>query len=447
MGVAEHERLDFVGAPVDTAPKGLAKTLSLPVAVGLAITVVVGSGLLALPGLAYEAAGGAAVYGWLISAVIIIPLLIVFADLGARIPGAGGIAGFVQAAFSRRVSIPVEFTLLGAFAVGGPAMVITGANYFALAVGVSLPTLFIGAILTLLFVGTINLLGARISGRLQQLLALVLVLLLAGVAVIALSSGDRSVGTGIAPISHWTQGLPAVSLVFFAFVGWEMMSFVSEEFRNPRRDFPWMIAISFVIVTALYLLIAVAVQLVLPVKDRQIINTPIASLLGLVLGEASGRLVAVVGFVILLTNLTSGSWAASRLVFSSAREGLLPKLLSQVDQLSGTPRYAVLATVLSYVPALLLYAAGWISQALLYQLAGASFFVLYVFSVIAYIKLQKEKVGQVFGIGVLLFVVAMMFTFGNLLVFPLLLLAIGALWSMRRSRSTPSAFPRRDEPI
>src|SRR5512142_3259382 len=144
MGVAEHEGLGFVGAPADTPPKGLSKTLSLPVAVGLAITVVVGSGLLALPGLAYEAAGGAAVYSWLISAVIIIPLLIVFAYLGARIPGAGGIAGFVQAAFSRRVSIPVEFILLGAFAVGGPAMVITGMNYFALAVGISAPALLIG---------------------------------------------------------------------------------------------------------------------------------------------------------------------------------------------------------------------------------------------------------------------------------------------------------------
>ncbi len=431
MGVAEHEQLDFVGAPADAHPKRLEKTLSLPVAVGLAITVVVGSGLLALPGLAYEAAGGAAVYSWLISAVIIIPLLIVFAYLGARIPGAGGIAGFVQAAFSRRASIPVEFVLLGAFAVGGPAMVITGANYFALAAGVSVQAMLTGAIITLLFVGTINFLGARISGRLQQLLAAALVLLLAGVAVVALISGDRSAGTGIAPISQWIQGLPAVSLVFFAFIGWEMMSFVSEEFRNPRRDFPLMIAISFVVVTALYLLIAVAVQLVLPVSDRQIINTPIASLMSIALGEASGRLIAVIGFVILLTNLTSGTWAASRLVFSSAREGLLPTQLSQVHKPSGTPRFAVIATVLSYLPALLLYASGWVSQALLYQLAGASFFVLYAFSVVAYIKLQQSKLGQFFGIGVLLFVLVMMYTFGSLLVYPLVLLAIGAMWSIR----------------
>jgi amino acid efflux transporter len=436
MSVTEPKRLNSIDAPADTGAKRLEKTLSLPVAVGLAITVVVGSGLLALPGLAYEVAGAAAVYGWLIAAVISIPFLIVFAYLGARIPGAGGIAGFVQVAFSRRVSIVVEFLLLGTFAVGGPAMVITGANYFAAAAGVNIASTLIGSIITLLFAGTINYLGARISGRLQQLLAIALVILLGGVAAVALIFGDRSVGTGIAPISRWMEGIPAVSLVFFAFVGWEMMSFISEEFRSPRRDFPLMIAISFVVVTGLYLLIAVVVQQVLPVNDRQIVNTPIASLLGIAMGEASGRLIALIGFLILLTNLTSGSWAASRLVFSSSREGLLPTLLSRVDHSSGTPRYAVIATVLSYVPALLLYAAGWVSQALLFQFAGASFFVLYAFSVAAFIKLQERKAGRVFGVGVLLFVGLIMFTFGGLLVFPLLLLAIGSLWSMGHSKST-----------
>jgi amino acid efflux transporter len=423
----------------DAGETRLEKTLTLPVAVGLAITVVVGSGLLALPGLAYEAAGAAAIYGWLIAAVISVPFLIIFAYLGALIPGAGGISGFVQAAFSRRMSIPVEFLLLGTFAVGGPAMVITGANYFAAAVGISAASMLVGSIITLLFVGTINYLGARISGRLQQLLAMALVILLGGVAVVALIFGDRSAGIGIAPITRWMEGLPAVSLVFFAFVGWEMMSFISEEFYNPRRDFPLMIGISFAIVTGLYLLIAVAVQQVLPVNDKQIVNTPIASLLGIAMGEASGRFIALIGFVILLTNLTSGLWAASRLVFSSSREGLLPKLLSRVDHSSGTPRYAVIATMLAFVPALLLYAMGWVSQSLLFRLAGANFFVLYAFSVAAYIKLQKRKVGRVFGVGVLIFVGVVMYTFGSLLAFSFLLLAIGSLWSVRHRAAQTSS--------
>ena len=70
-----------------TVQNKLEKTLGLYSAVGLAITMVVGSGLLILPGLAYVQAGGAAIYAWIISAVVSIPLLIVFAKLGAEIPG------------------------------------------------------------------------------------------------------------------------------------------------------------------------------------------------------------------------------------------------------------------------------------------------------------------------------------------------------------------------
>src|SRR5262249_31197511 len=92
----------------------LAKTVTLPQAIGLAITLVVGSGLLALPGLAYRQSGASAVYGWLLSAAICVPFLIVFAVLGSRLPGAGGVSGFIQSAFSRRASIPTEFMLIGA---------------------------------------------------------------------------------------------------------------------------------------------------------------------------------------------------------------------------------------------------------------------------------------------------------------------------------------------
>jgi amino acid efflux transporter len=80
----------------------LVKTLTLAPAVGLAITMVVGSGLLVLPGLAYLEAGSTAIYAWIISALVSVPLLVVFARFGATFPGAGGIAGFVQQTFSRR---------------------------------------------------------------------------------------------------------------------------------------------------------------------------------------------------------------------------------------------------------------------------------------------------------------------------------------------------------
>ncbi len=410
----------------------LAQTLTLPQSIGLAITMVVGSGLLVVPGLAYREAGSSAVYAWLLSAVICIPFLIVFAVLGSRLPGAGGVSGFMQSAFSRRASIPTEFMLMGTFTVGGPAMIITGGHYFATAFGLGSEGVLIGSMAILLIAGVINFLGARVSGRVQQIMAALLVVLLTGIAIAALIVGHHG-GTGLAPISDWQKAVPSIGLVFFAYVGWEMMSFTSEEFRNPKRDFPIMIAVSFVIVVALYILIAVVVQLVLPLDDPQMTSAPIAALLGATFGSASAQVIALLGLLIIIANFISGSWAGSRLIFSSAREGLLPEFISQVEPRTQTPRQAVVVTSLLFLPVLALYFAGIMPQALMFQLAGVSFFTLYALSVIAFIKLMTHPLARLFGGLVMVLVVVVMGTFGALMLYPLALLALGAVWVLARA--------------
>jgi len=410
----------------------LAKTLTLPQAIGLAITLVVGSGLLALPGLAYRESGGSAIYAWLMTAAISVPFLIVFARLGSLLPGAGGVSGFMQSAFSRRVSIPTEFLLIGTFVVGGPATLVTGGLYFATATGLGQTGVLFGAAGILIFSTTLNYLGARISGRVQQIMATALVLLLVGIAVASLAFGTRA-GTGIAPISEWQKGVPSIGLVFFAFVGWELMSFTTEEFRNPKRDFPIMIAVSFVIVVALYLLIALAVQLVLPVNDEQITSAPIAALLSVTFGATSGQVIAMIGLLMTVASFTSGTWAASRLVFSSAREGLLPKFLSVVEPKSQTPRNAVIVMATGYIPAVLLYLAGIMSQSQLFQLTGVSFFTLYGLSIIAFIKISTHPLSKLFGVVILLLVVVVMYTFGAMMIYPIVLLVLGMVWVVMKT--------------
>lgn len=281
----------------------LEKTLGLFPAVGLAITMVVGSGLLILPGLAYAESGGAAIYAWLISAIVSIPLLIVFAKLGAEIPGAGGIAGFMQFAFSRRFGVATEILILGTIP-GGAALAITGGKYIGSIFNSSQGVIFIGTIVVLAFGGLVNYYGAKLSGTVQQTLAIVLVVMLAIIAVLALMFGDSTQGEGIAPLSAALNVLPTVGLVFFAFVGWELMSFTTEEFKNPRRDFPLMIAMSFLIVVALYLLVAFAFQSVIPRTHPELENAPIAVMLATIFGDASGK---VISFRI-IRNRVSNLW-------------------------------------------------------------------------------------------------------------------------------------------
>jgi len=404
----------------------LEKTLDLFTAVGLAITIVVGSGLLILPGLAYLEIGGRAIYAWIISALVSLPLLIVFAKLGADIPNAGGIAGFMQSAFSRRMGAATEILILGSIP-GGAALAITGGKYFGSLFDGGQPLVILGTFFVLILGGAVNFRGAKLSGRVQQVLAVVLVTLLAGVAVIALVKGDPSQGTGIAPISHAWQALPTVGLVFFAFIGWEMMSFTTEEFQNPKRDFPLMIAISFLIVVTLYLLVAFAFQRVIPQTDPGLDTAPIAVMLATVLGETSGKVIALAGTLICLANFIGGVWAFSRLIFSSAREGLLPGFLARLDDRTQTPQSAVVVGVVVIALICLLAFSGLVSQSLLFEIAGISFFLSYLLATGAYIKISDKFPLQFFGVLTLIGVGVVFFTFGTVVLYPLGLFVLGYL--------------------
>jgi amino acid efflux transporter len=412
----------------------LVKTLTLAPAVGLAITMVVGSGLLVLPGLAYQQASSAAIYAWGLSALVSVPLLVVFARLGASFPNAGGIAGFMQATFLRRAGAATELLILGTIP-GGAAIAITGGKYFSAMFNGQQSFVIAGTLLVLAMAVAVNYFGARISGRVQQMLAFGLVLLLGGVAVVALVAGDTSAGTGIGPITQATTALPTVGIVFFAFVGWELMSFTTEEFKNPKRDFPLMIAISFTIVVALYLLIAITIQLVVSPDNPQLSVAPMAALLASALGSTSGRFIAGIGFFIALANVISVVWAFSRLTFASAREGLLPSALSRTATEAAIPRKAILAVATAFGVVSTLYFAGLVTQGILFELAGISFFFSYILAVAAYLKHESSIRARLFGVATLLLVACTFLQFGFKVIYPILVFLLGLVIGAMRNRS------------
>jgi amino acid efflux transporter len=411
----------------------LKNTLGLVAAVGLAINLVVGSGLLILPGLAYQKAGSAAVYAWAVSALVSIPLLVVFSRLGAEIPGAGGVAGFMQFTFSRRAGAATEILLLGALP-GGAGIAITGGKYFGTFFDGSTAAEICGTLMILFVGGGLNYAGAKASGKVQQGLSFILVALLVLIAASALTFGDTSAGEGLAPLARAGEALPAVALVFFAYVGWELMSFMSEEFKNPKRDFPLMVVISFLVVVVLYLLVAVAIQLVLPRDHPQIADAPIAAMLATVAGNWGSRVVAVLGLLIVVVNFIGVVWAFSRLIYASAREGLLPGGWARLHSDAGIPRNAVLAAVVAFGAVAAASGTGLLSQATLFELAGVSFFMAYLLSVGAYIRRSRSFFRKGFGILTLAGVGFVFIRFGLIIVYPITLFALGFLIHALRSR-------------
>ncbi len=391
---------------------GLARHLTLPGAVSLAITIVVGSGALVLPGVAYQQSGRSALWAWIISAAVVVPLLVVFARLGAAHPSAGGVAGFVQAAFGRRAAGGVELLLVGTFGFGIPAIALTGGHYLTGLLGLDDGYAWPGAVGLLAVALGLNMLGIRLSSRVQTVLAVVLTLGLLAAGLTGLFGHGAHVRLPHAGLSTFGAGLASVGIVFFAFTGWEMLSFTAEEYRNPRRDFPRAVAVSFLVVTGVYLVLALGVQTRLGRSDASLSGAPVQAMVARVLGGSTGRAVAALGVLIILANLVGAMMGASRLVMSSAREGLLPGPLAAISAPSGIPRRAVAACFAFFTAVAVVSGIGLVSLSGLLAVAGRNFYLIYVLSVVAYLRLFPRRRERVFGSLVLLVLLGVSLTFG-----------------------------------
>lgn len=433
-------------APSDTTEGArLRGHLKLPGATALAITIVVGSGALVSPGLAYRQAGNAALYAWVLAAVVTVPLLIVFARLGARYPGAGGVAGFVQVAFGRHPAAGVELLTIGTFGLGIPAIALTGAGYLTVLPGLTGVPIPVAAAVLLILAAAVVFAGVRLSTGVQIALAVLLTIGLLAVGVLALVHASPAGHLPPASGSAVVTGAGAIGVVYFAFTGWEMLSFTTEEYVHPRRDFPRVVVVSFLIVTVMYLMLALGVQSLLPEYAATTDSAPIQAIVTRIASPAAGWSVALLGVVIIVANLVGAIWGASRLVMSSAREGLLPRPLARISG-GDNPRIAVLACAAVFLVVISTSVGGWSSLGGLLSVAGKNFFLLYLLCALAYSRLftgWRRIVGLLVA-GVLAIVAGVVFG-GGQLVYAAVLLAVGAGVSYGRTRR--SGQRERDERV
>jgi amino acid efflux transporter len=268
--------------------------------------------------------------------------------------------------------------------------------------------------------------GGKISGKVSQALAAILVVALATISILAVVAGDTvgsaaSPGSGIGPI------LQGSALVFFAFVGWELLSFTTEEFKNPRRDFPLAVAISYAIVVLLYLLIAYAVQRTLLPADPLVASAPFVALIGTTGIRHAQAVIGVLGYVIALSNVVGVVWAFSRLLFASSREGLMPARLARLSERTNVPGISVAVVLVSFLLFAVLQLAGVVPLDLLFKLAGACFLAAYILACVSFLRIGRGAASRLIAVLALAVSALILYGFGYLVVYPVALYAVSYL--------------------
>ena len=367
----------------------LAATISLPQAVALYCGAVVGAGVLVLPGVAADRAGPASLLAWLFDGALGVPVALTFAALASRFPDAGGVSVFAARAFGGAAGAVVGWFYFFAAAIAQALVTLTGAHYAADALGSGRAATYAVATAMLAIAVAANLRGLRVSARLQLALA-------AGVAGILLV-------TSIAAIPHehvahlspfFAHGPAAVAhaavLLFFAFFGWEAITHLSAEFRDPARDVPLATTISVFLVTAAYFGVAFAVVATGVYGDERLDRVAVTHVLSSSVGVSAQIVAPTAACVITLGTANAFVAATSRLGFALGRDRAFPAPMARLNA-SGVPTVAVLVVGGIAATGLALgYANGWGAEDFL-VVPNSLTIVVYLLGMLAGVRLLRGR--------------------------------------------------------
>lgn len=339
------------------------KVIGLFGGISLVAGMTIGSGVYYLGSYVLERTNfsfGLALLCWVVGGVVSMLGGLCFAELGASRPVAGGMTIYLNEAYHPALGFINGFSgfiLTGSGSIAALAMAaVTG---FSGTLGLSDLAVKVIAILIIVFFTAINLRGAKFGVAFQNFTMVARVVPLVLIIIIGLFMGDQSVDMSLSMEGTRAEGggiTGAISLIGFAtfaslwaYEGWTNLNTVGEEMKNPKRDLPLAIIISMGFITLIYTLFQFAIYRVIPADqaismiesgDIYLGNAVALKLMG---GFGKGLILA--GMTIGILGTVNGDVLVfPRTYFAMAREGYFPKKFAEIDEKSGVPVAATLAS-------------------------------------------------------------------------------------------------------
>jgi APA family basic amino acid/polyamine antiporter len=367
----------------------LKRTLDAFDVVMLGIGAIVGAGIFATIGTAAAGdatrpgAGPALILSFVITAVACGFAALCYAEFAAMVPISGSAYTYSYATLGELVAWIIGWDLIIEYAVGNVAVAISWGNYFKTFVGgfglhipdwlstdyrtaSRIPGLFESAphifgipiVVNVLAIGIVAIItfvlvvGIRESARMNSAMV-VLKLIVLGLFVV--------VGWGYMKTENWVPFAPngwagvqaGAAIVFFAYIGFDAVSTVAEETKNPKRDLPIGIIGSLIICTAIYVVVAMVFTGIIPYSALvQKLATEQAEPLTMALQYANierwgNVFVGIVAFGSVVAHtavLLVFQLGQPRIFFSMARDGLLPQSFARVHPRYKTPHVTTILT-------------------------------------------------------------------------------------------------------
>lgn len=327
--------------------KSLERRIGLGAVIAISISAMLGSGIFVLPGLAAAKTGPMVWLAYLVAGLGVLPAALSKSELATAMPTSGGTYVYLERAFGplagtvSGIGLWLSLLLKSAFALVGFSA------YLSVLVEVPEKPVAIGLLLA---ITALNIVGVSIIGKLQKIVVGIVLVLLLIMSVYGLSTIDLSYLD--AGFKKGTSGfIAAAAFVYVSYAGVTKVAAIAEEVKDPDRNLPLGILISWALVMCIY--VFVVFVLVTNVPYNELTHSPetgkpdlkpiytVAKILG---GQTVGYIAAVFAVLTMTSMAIAGLLAASRFPFAMSRDRLLPDQLHGVSERFKTPVYCITLT-------------------------------------------------------------------------------------------------------
>lgn len=400
----------------------------------LYVGAVLGTGVIALPGLAARTAGPASLVAWVGMVVLSVPLAGTFAALAARHPDAGGVATYVGRAFGPDAYAMTGWLFYLALPLGVPGAALFAGAYVEEVIGGGRTTVLLAAAALFVLVAGTNAFGLRVSGRAQLWLMGVLAVALVAVLVLAAPHASTARLAPFAPHGWWAV-LVAGSLLLWAFAGWEAVTHLAGEFRDPAVDIRRATVVALVVVGVLYLGVATTVVLVLgPGAGSS--AAPLSRLLAVAVDGFAPPAAAAVAVVLTCGMMNAYLAGGAKLGAALARDGALPRALAVGSRAGEVPRRSLAVLTVGGLVCFGGLAVTGAGVEFIVRLGSACLAAIYTAGTLAAIRLlPRRSAGRRMAFLALGLVVVLLLATAWHLVFPAAVSAAALAYRRLRARS------------
>lgn len=321
----------------DSAASGtqLKRVLGLHHVTASGVAIIIGAGIFVLLAPATELAGAQVWISFIVAAFLCMFTALSYAELAALFPKSGGEFEFAKVTFPPWLTFLTFWLNVCSLIIAAATVALGFAGYLQKFITVDVR---VGAVGLICLATLLALIGVKWSGRVVIVTALVQ----GGALLLVIIVGLGQPSTHSLSHGHGTSGvLAAAALVFFAYIGFDEVTTLSEETINPTRNIPRALILALAISTLLYVLVSIAAVRLIGADALASSSQPMADVMGNLWQQKGALLLAVVALFTTFDTTLLAIQSAARVLFGWARDAADDPALQKINN-KGIPWLAVI---------------------------------------------------------------------------------------------------------